>query len=92
MMVARDPLNKTASFVNPLKLVTSDEKEVFHRGIENKKRYNFIICFTITTNIFDRIEQKKTMGKMMRKSYHGKVMSQFSSQTHNMAIYGVKES
>ena len=38
-MVARDPLNKTASFVNPLKLVTSDEKEVFQRGIENKKRY-----------------------------------------------------
>jgi len=38
VMVARDPLNKTASFVNPLKLVTSDEKEVFQRGIENKKR------------------------------------------------------
>ena len=41
VMVARDPLNKTASFVNPLKLVTSDEKEVFQRGIENKKRYFF---------------------------------------------------
>ena len=38
-MVARDPLNKTASFVNPLKLVTNDEKEVFQRGIENKKRW-----------------------------------------------------
>ena len=41
VMVARDPLNKTASFVNPLKLVTTDEKEVFQRGIENKKRYYF---------------------------------------------------
>ena len=46
VMVARDPLNKTASFVNPLKLVTSDEKEVFQRGIENKKRYFFPLLLT----------------------------------------------
>jgi len=43
VMVARDPLNRTASLVNPLKLVTSDEKEVFQRGIENKKRQSFNI-------------------------------------------------
>ena len=34
-------LSRTASFVNPLKLVTSGEKEVFQRGIENKKRQSF---------------------------------------------------
>ena len=38
VMVARDPLNKTANFVNPLKVVTKEEQEVFNRGIENKTR------------------------------------------------------
>merc|ERR1712080_696504 len=38
VMVARDPLNKTASFVNSLKLATKEEEELFNRGIENKIR------------------------------------------------------
>lgn len=38
VMVARDPLNRTGSFVNPLEVVTREEEEVFQRGIENKTR------------------------------------------------------
>ena len=38
-MVARDPLNRGAAFINPLELVTDQEKDIFAKGEMNKKRY-----------------------------------------------------
>jgi len=38
VLVARDPLNRGAGFLNPLELVTAEEKELFKNGEENKKR------------------------------------------------------
>ena len=69
MMVARDPLNKTASFVNPLKLVTNDEKEVFQRGIENKKRW--VPPFFSVRNTFFLIQYSNTHFKLVfQKDLH----------------------
>ena len=72
MMVARDPLNKTASFVNPLKLVTNDEKEVFQRGIENKKRSvpPFFFIFLVR-NTFSLIQYSNSHFKLVfQKDLH----------------------
>merc|ERR1719300_1707115 len=38
VLVARDPLNRGAAFLNPLEVVTEEEKELFQKGEENKKR------------------------------------------------------
>lgn len=38
VLVARDPLNKQPAFINPLKLETEEEKDLFKIGVENKKR------------------------------------------------------
>ena len=40
VLVARDPLNRGAAFINPLELVTEEEKELFKNGEANKKRYS----------------------------------------------------
>merc|ERR1712241_506478 len=37
-MGARDPLNRGAAFINPLELVTEEEKMLFQKGEMNKKR------------------------------------------------------
>lgn len=38
VLVARDPLNRGAAFLNPLELENDEEKELFKKGEENKKR------------------------------------------------------
>ena len=38
VLVARDPLNRGAAFINPLDLVTEEEKQIFQTGAMNKKR------------------------------------------------------
>ena len=38
MLVARDPLNRGAAFINPLELGTDEEKALFQQGEEHKKR------------------------------------------------------
>ena len=38
VMVARDPLNKGAAFINPLEVLTVEEKEIQKKGESNKKR------------------------------------------------------
>ena len=38
VLVARDPLNRGAAFINPLELVTEEEKQIFQTGAMNKKR------------------------------------------------------
>ena len=43
VLVARDPLNRGAAFINPLELVTEEEKELFKNGEANKKRYKMIL-------------------------------------------------
>ena len=40
VLVARDPLNRGAAFINPLELVTKEEKMLFQKGEMNKKRLN----------------------------------------------------
>ena len=39
VLVARDPLNRGAAFINPLEVVTEEEKQIFRAGEENKRRY-----------------------------------------------------
>ena len=43
VLVARDPLNRGAAFINPLELVTEEEIELFNNGEANKRRYGFKI-------------------------------------------------
>jgi len=38
VLVARDPLNRGKAFINPLELITEEEKELFNNGELNKKR------------------------------------------------------
>ena len=38
LMVARDPLNRGSAFINPLKVETKEETELFVKGDINKKR------------------------------------------------------
>ena len=38
VLVARDPLNRGAAFINPLELGTDEEIALFNQGEENKKR------------------------------------------------------
>lgn len=38
LMVARDPLNRGSAFINPLEAETEEEKELFDKGENNKKR------------------------------------------------------
>ena len=38
VLVARDPLNRGSAFINPLNLVTEEEKDLFAKGEMNKKR------------------------------------------------------
>ena len=38
VMVARDPLNRSAAFINPLEVVTEEEKEILKRGQLNNRR------------------------------------------------------
>jgi len=38
VLVARDPLNRGAAFINPLEVVTEEEKQIFRAGEENKRR------------------------------------------------------
>ena len=47
VLVARDPLNRDAAFLNPLELVTEEEKVLFKNGEENKKRYKIVYLLLI---------------------------------------------
>jgi len=38
VLVARDPLNRGSAVLNPLDIVTSEEKEIYEKGIQNKVR------------------------------------------------------
>ena len=38
VLVARDPLNRGAAFINPLELATEEERALFEQGEEHKKR------------------------------------------------------
>ena len=41
VLVARDPLNRGAAFINPLELGTDEERALFQQGEENKKRCTY---------------------------------------------------
>ena len=43
VLVARDPLNRGAAFINPLEVLTEEEKEIFKIGETNKKRWDGIV-------------------------------------------------
>ena len=38
VMVARDPLNRSAAFINPLEVGTEEEKEILKKGELNNRR------------------------------------------------------
>ena len=38
VMVARDPLNRSAAFINPLEVGTEEEEEILKKGELNKRR------------------------------------------------------
>ena len=49
--MARDPLNRGAAFINPLELVTDQEKEIFAKGEMNKKRYTVFLIYYFTQSV-----------------------------------------
>ena len=39
VLVARDPLNRGAAFINPLELCSQEERDIFQLGEQNKRRW-----------------------------------------------------
>ena len=42
VLVARDPLNRGAAFINPLELGSQEERDIFQLGEHNKRRW--VVC------------------------------------------------
>jgi len=74
VLVARDPLNRGAAFINPLEVVTDEEKEIFETGELNKKRRQQISQDSLFKNIPAETEQELIHDFFMKTVDH-KAMS-----------------
>ena len=60
VLVARDPLNRGSAFINPLNLVTEEEKDLFAKGEMNKKR-----LYLLREDINKRLTLRSHEAKML---------------------------
>ena len=74
VLVARDPLNRGAAFINPLELVTDKEKEIFAKGEMNKKRRYQISQETLFKQI-PNIDEQELVHDFFMKTVDHKQMS-----------------
>lgn len=70
VLVARDPLNRGAAFINPLELGTDEEKALFNQGEENKKRRYQISQETLFKQIPNEDEQELVHDFFMKTVDH----------------------
>ena len=83
VLVARDPLNRGAAFINPLELVTNEEKELFRQGEENKKRSKISIQIFLILYIFCRRYQisQETLFKQIPNEDEQELVHDFFMKT-----------